>query len=140
MGEIMSGIRECPHELVERLARESDPQEIAQIIVKALSEREAERKRLAAFVRTWLEDWGIDLQQTCDSYRDAMVSGRHNGRKIPNDMARKFASEFKERADAVYPLGELLEKDILALFSTAQGSGRTLADATPKSPSRREEG
>lgn len=75
--------------------------------------------RVAAFVRTWLEDWGIDLQHTCDSYRDAMVSGRHNGRKIPNDMARKFAAEFKERADAVYPLGELLEKDVLALLSSA---------------------
>jgi len=72
---------------------------------------------IARFVRTWLEDWGSDLEDTAEAYQEAMLSGTFNGRKIPIDMAKIYAKQFHEKAEAVYLCGEQLERDILKEFS-----------------------
>lgn len=84
------------------------------------SEKEARAKALEAAAntaKTWLEDWGIDLQSTSDEYREAVISGKHNGRGINPDMAKTFARQFKERPDAVYDCGEQVAAAIRALQS-----------------------
>lgn len=89
-----------------------------------------ERKACAAFVKNWLEDWGQDLLATSDSYRDAMNTGRHAGRKIPTEVARAYARQFRERGNAVYDCGELLAAALLSNEFVGK-----LADATNKDPS-----
>lgn len=71
-----------------------------------LSERKETIERCAKASKDWLEDWGSELDHTSVGYRDAAVSGVHNGRRIQPDFARKCALAFKERADAVYDCGE----------------------------------
>ncbi len=106
MGDLMCGIRED---------QEVKPATVSEV---------------AAFARTWLEDWGMDLLATCDAYRDAAVSGIMAGRRISPDFARASAWHFKERGDAVYDCGELLARAISERFA---GSGSRLADAHSKS-------
>lgn len=62
----------------------------------------AEREACAQVAESWLIDWAGDLQDTRDSYIEARKSGRHNGRKIPEDMAATFAGQFRERSEAVF--------------------------------------
>ena len=74
-----------------------------------------EREACAECVKMMLEDEGISLQQISDTYRDAMVSGIHNGRKMPKDAAKSFARHFAERSDAVYQMGDHAAAAIRAL-------------------------
>ena len=73
------------------------------------------REMAAKFAQQWLEDWGHDLAATRDSYRDATISGKHNGRTIAKELAKNAAHNFDERASAVHDCGALLAKDIRTL-------------------------
>jgi hypothetical protein len=74
-------------------------------------------RECAAKAKTWLEDWGIDLQATCDAYIDAANNGLFNGRRIDPVLAKASAKQFKERADSVYDCGEQLSKVLRALLT-----------------------
>ena len=77
----------------------------------ALEMREAAEK----MVRNWLETLGEDLAYTRDSYIEAARTGKHNGRTISTNFAKRAAEQFNERADAVHQCGALLERDIRAI-------------------------
>lgn len=66
----------------------------------------AERERAAIKAKTWLEDWGFDLKDTSDAYREAIKSGVMNGRKISPAIAKTYGRQFNERSEAVYDCGE----------------------------------
>lgn len=88
---------------IDRLNRE-----LAEARVKELEEA-------AKVARTWLEDWGCDLQHTADEYREAMRTGRFANRRIDAGQAKLYASQFQERADAVYDCGKQVHDAIRAL-------------------------
>lgn len=76
---------------------------------------EAMREDCAKFARKWLEKWGDDLAATRESYIDAQRTGKHNGRPISKEFAKQSAAMFRERSEAVFDCGALLEKDLLSL-------------------------
>lgn len=78
--------------------------------------REQAIRRAAKVAKDWLEDWGVDLQATSDAYREAVIHGTFNGRRISPDIARASAKQFQERSDAVYDCGVHVEKEILDLL------------------------
>lgn len=82
-----------------------------------LYEKDELVKELALFAKNWLEDWGMDLQETSDAYREAVVTGKMNNRNIKPELAKAFAKEFNFRADSVYDCGEILYRDIMEKFN-----------------------
>ena len=73
------------------------------------------REAAAKMARNWLETWGEDLACTRDSYIEATRTGKHTGRTISTNFAKRTAEQFNERADAVHQCGALLERDIRAI-------------------------
>ena len=59
-----------------------------------------------------IEIEAFDMHDIHLGYCDAMSDGRHAGRKIPKRVARKFASNFNDRADALYSAVEHAEKEL----------------------------
>ena len=57
-----------------------------------------------------LLDWSNDLLYTRDQYIDAISSGTFNDRKINPELAKKFAHDFGERADAVRGCTVIIEE------------------------------
>ena len=55
-------------------------------------------------------DWSDDLYAIRDQYIDSQSSGRFNGRKLNPELARKFAHDFGERADAVRGCISIIEE------------------------------
>jgi len=85
-------------------ARPSPPSEASR------DERDAIRKEAfeeaAKVAKDHLEKWADDLTDTCYAYRDAMASGKFNGRAISRDLAKAGAKVFSERAGAVLESAE----------------------------------
>lgn len=52
-------------------------------------------------IRLMMEE-SHDLDDICEGYREAQRTGKHSGRKIPARMAKQFARNFYERADAIW--------------------------------------
>lgn len=69
----------------------------------------------AGAARNNLENWASDLDDTKDSYIEARRTGIHAGRRISPEMAKQFAGEFRQRAEAVQESVEHTVKAILAL-------------------------
>ena len=93
---------------IPRLAAEEAINAVAPLIVKQ------EQERCAKKAQTELENWGIDLQNTSDAYREAAATGKFNGRRVTSDFAKSQAIRFKERADAIYDFGETVAAAIRA--------------------------
>lgn len=62
-----------------------------------------------------IEDEAVDLEGIRDSYIEARTTGIHAGRRIPPDMAKTFASQFHQRADAVDKVADVVAAAIRAL-------------------------
>lgn len=69
-----------------------------------------------------LEDEAHDLESIRDSYIVARKTGKHAGRRIPDEMALQFAGDFRSRSDAVFQVLPFVVTAIRALSrSTREG-------------------
>lgn len=73
---------------------------------KLLREHNSTKEKLTSAII----DWSNDLLYTRDQYIDAISSGRFNNRKINPELAKKFAHDFAERADAVRGCTVIIEE------------------------------
>jgi len=48
-----------------------------------------------------LHDWSADLYATFESYVEAKTTGKHSGRRISREACSLYASQFRERSEAV---------------------------------------
>lgn len=78
--------------------------------------REAALREAAAKAEDHLLNWANDLAETRDLYREALSTGKMNGRNISEALARKCARDFNERAEAVAESAEHTRDAILALI------------------------
>lgn len=69
----------------------------------------------AGAARHNLENWASDLDETKDTYIEAGRTGTHAGRRISPELAKQFAGEFRQRAEAVQESVDHTVKAILAL-------------------------
>lgn len=74
--------------------------------------------RAAATASAFLAQEGDDLNEIAQGYIEARSSGRHAGRRIPEEMATSFAVQFQHRADAVLKCSQAVAGIILALKSS----------------------
>jgi len=109
------------------------PQEVPPV-VDATEVRNKALDDAAWAAQRLLENWSGDLYATFESYVVARRTGTHNGRKIPESMARTFAHDFKERSEAVSDCVEHVVNAIRKLKKAEPGAepvDAQLEDATP---------
>lgn len=97
--------------------------EQAETAIRAIPATDARKKALreaAAKAEDHLMNWAHDLAETRDLYREAQQTGKMNGRNISEALARKFAREFNERAEAVAESAKHTRAAILALIGEAK--------------------
>lgn len=88
---------------------------IARALLEAHQRGRREGMEEAAKVaEEWLENEAHDLSDVRDGYIEARKSGRYEGRKISDDQARSFASEFRHRSDAVHICADYVSAAIRA--------------------------
>ena len=78
--------------------------------------REAALREAGAKAEDHLLNWANDLAETRDLYREALSTGKMNGRNISEALARKCVRDFNERAEAVAESAEHTRDAILALI------------------------